>query len=103
MTDQPEALRVAEDLEQSRSASYTRDRNAARLLRKQHAEIERLRAERNAHSGTADAAWSMLSALRDALRRMDPAWCKLRAEEQLDDEEFDQLLGTLEDLLEGKA
>ena len=43
MTDQPEALRVAEDLEQSRSASYTRDRNAARLLRKQHTEIERLR------------------------------------------------------------
>ena len=43
MTTEPEALRVAEDLEQSRSASYTRDRIAARLLRQQHAEIERLR------------------------------------------------------------
>ena len=45
MSEKPEALRVAEDLEQSRSASYTRDRIAAHLLREQHAEILRLRAE----------------------------------------------------------
>ena len=41
MTTEPEALRVASDLEQSRGASYERERVAARLLRKQHAEIER--------------------------------------------------------------
>lgn len=50
--------------------------------------------------GRSDAAWNMLRALRDALRRMDPAWCDLHGEAQLDDEEFDDLLGTLEDLLE---
>lgn len=50
--------------------------------------------------GRADAAWVMLQMLRDALRRMDPAWCDLHGEAQLDDEEFDTLLGTLEDLLE---
>jgi len=42
----------------------------------------------------------MLRALLAALRRMDPAWCDLHGEAQLDDEEFDDLLGTLEDMLE---
>ena len=41
-----------------------------------------------------------LRRLRDGLRRMDPAWCALHKQEQLSDEEFDDLLGTLEDLLE---
>ena len=50
--------------------------------------------------GRSDAAWNMLKALLDALRRMDPAWCDLHGEAQLDDEEFDDLLGTLEDMLE---
>jgi hypothetical protein len=51
--------------------------------------------------GRGDAAWVMLRALRDALRRMDPAWCELHQQSQLSDEEFDDVLGTLEDLLEG--
>ena len=46
------------------------------------------------------ASSMLLRALRDALRRMDPAWCELHGEKQLDDEKFDELLGTLEDLLE---
>ena len=67
--------------------------------------ITRIRAaglgtECNVLLGRADAAWVMLQMLRDALRRMDPAWCDLHGEAQLDDEEFDTLLGTLEDLLE---
>lgn len=67
--------------------------------------ITRLRAhgfdaEVNVLIGRADAAWAMLRTLRDALRRMDPAWCDLHREAQLDDEEFDELLGTLEDMLE---
>lgn len=53
--------------------------------------------------GRSDAAWSMLRALRDALRRMDPAWCALHGETQLDDEELDEAMSTLEDLLEREA
>ena len=52
--------------------------------------------------GRSDAAWNMLRALRDALRRTDPAWCDLHGEVQLSDEEFDDALSTLEDLLEGE-
>ena len=68
--------------------------------------ITRLRAagfsaETDVLLGRGDSAWAMLRGLRDALRRMDPAWCKLHHQEQLSDEEFDDLLGTLEDLLEG--
>ena len=50
--------------------------------------------------GRGDAAWSMLRGIRDMLRRMDPAWCNLHSAELLSDEEFDDALGTLEDLLE---
>ena len=57
-------------------------------------------AECDALLGRSDAAWTMLRALLAALRRMDPAWCDLHGETQLDDEEFDDLLGTLEDMLE---
>jgi hypothetical protein len=68
--------------------------------------ITRLRAngfsaEADVLLGRGDAAWVMLRALRDALRRMDPAWCELHQQSQLSDEEFDDVLGTLEDLLEG--
>lgn len=59
-----------------------------------------LGAEADVLLGRGDAAWAMLKGLRDALRRMDPAWCDLHGETQLSDEEFDDLLGTLEDLLE---
>ena len=67
--------------------------------------VTRLRAhgfsvEANALLGRGDAAWAMLQMLRDALRRMDPTWCDLHGEAQLDDEAFDDLLGTLEDMLE---
>ena len=57
-------------------------------------------AECDALLGRSDAAWSMLRALLAALRRMDPAWCDLHGEAQLSDEEFDDLLGTLEDMVE---
>ena len=50
--------------------------------------------------GRGDLAWAMLRTLRDALRRTDPAWCKLYQQPQLSDEELDDALGTLEDLLE---
>lgn len=46
MSEQPEALRVAEALEQQfplGTAQHFLDGEAARLLREQHAEIERLR------------------------------------------------------------
>jgi hypothetical protein len=67
--------------------------------------VTRLRAhgfgvEANVLLGRGDAAWAMLRTLRDALRRMDPAWCDLHGEAQLDDEAFDELLGTLEEMLE---
>lgn len=69
------------------------------------AAITRLRAhgfgaEADALLGRSDAAWAMLRALLDALRRMDPAWCELNGETQLSDEEFDEAMSTLEDLLE---
>lgn len=49
MTDQPEALRVATKLDEDFSLDHvtTTVPYAARLLREQHDEIERLRAERN--------------------------------------------------------
>lgn len=46
MSDQPEALRVAEHLElYATFGRGDRSHDAARLLREQHAEIERLRAD----------------------------------------------------------
>lgn len=67
--------------------------------------ITRLRAagfsaEADVLLGRGDAAWVMLRALRDALRRRNPAWCKLWQQPQLSDKELDDALGTLEDLLE---
>lgn len=57
-------------------------------------------AEADALTFSAIAAWTMLKQLRSALRRMDPAWCELNGEKQLDDEGFDEALAALEDLLE---
>lgn len=57
-------------------------------------------AECNVLLGRGDAAWTMLRTLRDALRRTDPAWCKLHRVDQIADEDFEQVVSTLEDLLE---
>lgn len=67
--------------------------------------VTRLRAhgfsvEANVLLGRADAAWAMLRTLRDALRRMDPAWCKLHRVDQIADEDLEDAISTLEDLLE---
>lgn len=67
--------------------------------------VTRLRAhgfgvEANVLLGRGDAAWAMLRTLRDALRRTDPAWCKLHRQEQIADEDFEQVVSTLEDMLE---
>ena len=67
--------------------------------------VTRLRAhgfsvECNVLLGRADAAWAMLRTLRDALRRTDPAWCKLHRVDQIADEDLEDAISTLEDLLE---
>jgi hypothetical protein len=49
--------------------------------------------------GRHDAAWSMLRALLAALRRMDPAWCKLHHQQQPSDEELDLAIGDAEEAL----
>lgn len=69
------------------------------------AAITRLRAhgfgaECDALLGRSDAAWAMLRTLRDALRRTDPTWCKLHRQEQIADEDFENVISTLEDMLE---
>jgi hypothetical protein len=49
---------------------------------------------------------ALLTEVRDALRRMDPAWCVLHGKEQLADEELEELIGRVEDAVEdgdGKA
>ena len=67
--------------------------------------VTRLRAhgfgvEANVLLGRGDAAWAMLRTLRDALRRTDPAWCKLHRVDQIADEDLEDAISTLEDLLE---
>lgn len=57
-------------------------------------------AEADVLIGRGDAAWAMLHELRDALRRMDPAWCKLHQQEQISDEDLELVIGKLEDMLE---
>lgn len=57
-------------------------------------------AEADVLIGRGDAAWAMLRTLRDALRRTDPTWCKLHRQEQIADEDFENVISTLEDLLE---
>jgi hypothetical protein len=49
---------------------------------------------------------ALLTEVRDALRRMDPAWCVLHGKEQLAEFELDDLLERVEDAVEdadGKA
>jgi hypothetical protein len=43
---------------------------------------------------------ALLTEIRDALRRMDPAWCALHGKEQIADWEFDELLERVEDAVE---
>lgn len=43
---------------------------------------------------------ALLAEVRDSLRRMDCGWCSLNNVEQLSDEEFDHLLGRIEETLE---
>jgi len=43
---------------------------------------------------------ALLTEVRDALRRMDPAWCALHGKEQLAEEEFEEMLGRVEDAVE---
>lgn len=43
---------------------------------------------------------ALLTEVRDALRRMDPAWCATHGQEQIGDEGFEELLGRVEDAVE---
>ena len=43
---------------------------------------------------------ALLTEVRDALRRMDPAWCVLHKKEQIGDEELDELIARVEDTVE---
>lgn len=43
---------------------------------------------------------ALLIEVRDALRRMDPAWCVLNGKGQIADWEFDELLQRVEDVVE---
>ena len=45
---------------------------------------------------------ALLTEVRDALRRMDPAWCALNGKEQISDEELDELTARVEDAVEYK-
>ena len=49
---------------------------------------------------------ALLTEVRDALRRLDPAWCATHGKEQIGDEELDELIARVEDAVEdgdGKA
>jgi hypothetical protein len=49
---------------------------------------------------------ALLTEIRDALRRTDPAWCALHGKEQIGDEELEELIARVEDAVEdadGKA
>ena len=43
---------------------------------------------------------ALLTEVRDALRRLDPAWCAVNGKEQIGDEELDDLLERVEDAVE---
>jgi hypothetical protein len=45
-------------------------------------------------------ALDQIGRLVDVLRRADPAWCECHGEEQVDDEEWDEVLAEAEDYLE---
>jgi hypothetical protein len=49
---------------------------------------------------------ALLTEIRDALRRTDPAWCAVNGVEQISDEELEELISRVEDAVEdrdGKA
>ena len=49
---------------------------------------------------------ALLTEIRDALRRTDPAWCAVNGVEQITDEELEELIARVEDAVEdrdGKA
>jgi hypothetical protein len=43
---------------------------------------------------------ALLTEVRDALRRMDPAWCAVNGKRQLSEIELDDLLERVEDTVE---
>jgi hypothetical protein len=43
---------------------------------------------------------ALLTEIRDALRRTDPAWCATHGQEQISDEELEELIGRVEDAVE---
>ena len=43
---------------------------------------------------------ALLTEIRDALRRTDPAWCALHGVEQITDEELEELIARVEDAVE---
>ena len=47
-----------------------------------------------------DQMMALLVALRDTLRRLDPAWCALNGRPQVSDEELDDMIGRLEEEME---
>jgi hypothetical protein len=47
-----------------------------------------------------EATELLLTEIRDALRRTDPAWCALHGQEQISDEELEELIGRVEDAVE---
>ena len=47
-----------------------------------------------------EAQRKLLTEIRDALRRMDPAWCALHGQEQISDEELEELIARVEDAVE---
>ncbi len=49
---------------------------------------------------------ALLTEIRDALRRTDPAWCATHGQEQISDQELEELVARVEDAVEdadGKA
>ena len=90
MTDQPEALRLADALEANngRRISAVTAQHSADLLRAQHAEIELLRAERKEDEGVI-AVWrgrtqraeAEIERLREALRSIAGNGCCDRCQE----------------------
>lgn len=45
-------------------------------------------------------SYALLTEIRDALRRTDPAWCALHGVEQISDEELEELIARVEDIVE---
>ena len=79
MSDQPEALRLADVLD---AHQFDEPHAAAACLRRQHAEIERLYAQRASVVDDYEKApdWSLLEATQGALREHMAEIHKLRAE-----------------------